>query len=175
MHSKKRAFDFYYYVLCVALLTLSLHSPLLAGIRDRVAAYVDNTAITLTELDKKYAETVQVSPAVTREEVLNTMINRILLIREARKIRLKSEREEELLREYVDLKIRSFIRIKDEEIRDFYKSHASDFPEKDLEELREDIENYLIEQALNKRLKEHIEALKYNACIKIQLVKQIQE
>jgi hypothetical protein len=88
---------------------------------------------------------------------------------------LKSEREDELLKEYVDLKIRSFIRIKDEEIRDFYKSHASDFPGKDLDELREDIENYLIEQELNNRLKQHITDLRNNACVKIQLGKQMLE
>jgi hypothetical protein len=140
-----------------------------AGIRERVVAYVDNMAITLSELDKKYAETMQVTPSVTREEVLNTMVNRILLIREAQKIRLKSEREDELIKEYVDLKIRSFIRIKDEEIRKFYETHSSEFPGKELDELREDIENYLIEQELNKRLREHIAELRSNACIQIQL------
>jgi hypothetical protein len=148
-----------------------LYVPLFAGIRDRVVAYVDTSAITLSELDKKYAETVRVTPAITREEVLNTMINRMLLLREARKIRLKSEQEDELLKEYVDLRIRSFIRIKDEEIRTFYEEHASDSPEKGLDELREDIENYLIEQELNKGLKNHITTLRDNACIKIQLVK----
>jgi ribosomal protein S13 len=100
------------------------------------------------------------------------MINRILLIREARKIRLKSEREDELLKEYVELKIRSFIRINDEDVRNFYNAHASDFPEKDIDELREDIENYLIERELNKRLKEHIDSLRNNACVKVQLIQQ---
>lgn len=175
MRFKKTAITLYSSIVCVAFFTLSVCPTLFAGIRDRVVAYVDDTAITLTELDKKYSETVHVTPAVTREEVLNTMINRILLIREARKIRLKSEREDELLKEYVDLKIRSFIRIKDEEIRDFYKSHASDFPGKDLDELREDIENYLIEQELNNRLKQHITDLRNNACVKIQLGKQMLE
>jgi hypothetical protein len=174
MHSKKRAFALYYF-LCIPLIILLLSSPLLAGIRDRVVAYVDNTAITLTELDRKYAETVQVTPSITREEILNTMINRILLIREARKIRLKAEREDELLKEYVDLKIRSFIRIKDEEIRSFFEAHAADFPEKELDDLREDIENYLIDQELNKGLKQHIADLRNNACVKLQLTEKIQE
>jgi len=150
-------------------------SSLSAGMKDRVVAYVDNTAITLSELEKKYAETVHVTPAVTREEVLNTMINRVLLVREARKIRLKSQLEDELLKEYADLRIRAFIRIKDEEIRTFYDTHASDFLEKDLDEMREDIENYLIEQEVNKRLKEHIAELRNNACVNMQLDQQIQE
>jgi hypothetical protein len=173
MLSKKTGF-ICYCSFC-AILILLLCSPLFGAISDRVVAYVDNTAITLTELDKKYAEAAEVTPAITREEVLNTMINRILMIREARKIRLKAEREDELLKEYVDLRIRSFIRIKDDEIRNFYQEHAADFPERDLDDLREDIENYLIEQELNRTLKKHINELRNNACIKMQLVKKKQE
>ena len=163
------------YVLFVIFVCMSLCSSLSAGIKDRVVAYVDNTAITLSELEKKYAGTVYVTPAVTREEVLDTMINRVLLVREARKIRLKSQLEDELLKEYVDLKIRAFIRIKDEEIRTFFDTHASDFPEKELDVMREDIENYLIEQEVNKRLKEHIAELRNNACVKMQLDEKMQE
>ena len=163
------------YVLFVIFVCMALCSSLSAGIKDGVVAYVDSTAITLSELEKKYAETVHVTPAVTREEVLDTMINRLLFVREARKIRLKSQLEDELLKEYVDLKIRAFIRIKDEEIRTFFDTHASDFLEKELDEMREDIENYLIEQAVNKRLKEHIAELRNNTCVKMQLNEQIQE
>ncbi len=179
MHSEnpkmKKHWNRVRYVLFVIFVCMALCSSLSAGIRDRVVAYVDNTAITLSELEKKYAATVHVTPAVTREEVLNTMLNRVLLVREARKLRLKSQLEDELLREYVDLKIRAFIRIKDEEIKDFYDTHTADFLGKELDEMREGIENYLIEQELNKRLKEHITELRKNACVKIQLNQNIQE
>lgn len=175
MHSKRSASSFFCYFLCGAFFILSLCSFPSAAIRDRVVAYVDNTAITLSELEKKYAETVQATPAVAKEEVLNTMINRILMIREARKLRLKSESEDALLRDYIDLKIRAFIRIKDEEIRSFYDAHSADFSGKEIDEIREDVENFLIEQELNKRLKEHIDELRNNACVKIQLVQEIQE
>ncbi|KPK44845.1 MAG: hypothetical protein AMK74_04515 [Nitrospira bacterium SM23_35] len=175
MYFKGSALSFFCYFLCGAFFILSLYSSPSAAIRDRVVAYVDNTAITLSEVEKKYAETVQATPAVTKEEVLNTMINRILMIREARKLRLKSESEDVLLRDYIDLEIRAFIRIKDEEIRSFYDTHIADFSGKELDEVREDIENFLIEQALNKRLKEHIDELRNNACVKVQLIQKIQE
>ena len=174
--SEKLKFSVSFYFLCITfIVTLTLCSSLSAGIQDRVVAYVDNSAITLSELEKKYAETVHVTPAVTREEVLNTMINRLLLVREARKIRLKSQLEDALLKEYVDLKIRAFIRIKDEEIRTFFDTHTADFTGKELDEMREDIENYLIEQEVNSRLKEHIAELRNNACVKIQLNEKTQE
>lgn len=166
---KKSKFHGFFYFLFTALLILPLCSSLSADMRDRVVAYVDNTAITLSELEKKYAETVQVSPAITKEEVLNTMVNRVLLVREARKIRLKAEREDELLKEYIDLKIRAFIQIKDEDISAYYNLHAADWPGKELDELREYIENYLIERELNKRLKAHITELRNDACVKVQL------
>ena len=142
---------------------------------DRVVAYVDTTAITLSELEKKHDETLHATPSVTREEVLSTMINRVLLLREARKIRLKSEDEDALMREYVDLKIRAFIRIPDEEIRAFYDTHVAEFEGKVLDEVREDVENLLIEQEVNERLKKHIGELRNLACIKIQLVQEIDE
>ena len=175
MHFKKSVLLVSCRFLRTAFLVLALCSPLSAGIRDRVVAYVDNTAIPLSELEEKYAETVQATPSVTRREVLDTMINRILLIREAREIRLRSESEEALLKDYIDLKIRAFIRIEDDAIRSFYDTHAADFVGNDLDEVREDIENLLIERELNNRLKEHIEELRNNACLTIQLLQQMQE
>ncbi len=163
--------QFFFCLLCASFLTALLCAPLCAGISDRVAAYVDNEAITLTELEEKYAETAVLVPSVTREEVLNTMINRILLIREAKKIRLKSEGEDALLKEYMNLKIRAFIRIRDEEIKNFYDLHADDFQGKELDELREEIESYLIEQEMNKRVGEHIAELRGGACVKVQLIR----
>jgi len=175
MRSDTLRYGLVLYLICTACVVLSPASPLVGALIDRVVAYVDNTAITRSELDRKYAETALVTPAVTREEVLNTMINRILLIKQARKIRLRSEDEDTLLKEYVDLRIRAFIRISDEEIRNFYYRHIADFSGKELEDLREDIENYLMEQELNNRLREHIAELRSKACVTIQLENRIQE
>lgn len=144
--------------------------PLLyAGITDRVVAYVDNIAITLSDLDARYAETTTVSTSVTKEEVLNTMINRTLMLREAKKMRLEALSEDQVLKEYIDLKIRAFIRIKDEEVKEFYDKHTVDFQGKGFEAVRDEIENYLIENELNQRLKTHIGELKGKACVQIQL------
>jgi len=151
-------------------LFFTLHDLLFAEvIRDRVAAFVDNSAITLSELDVKYADTVKVTPGITKEEVLNTMINRELLLKEAKKIRLEGPTEDDVLKEYVDLKIRAFIRIKDEEIMAFFDKHISEFGGKEFDAVRDDIENYLIEEEMNQRLKMHITDLREKNCIKIQL------
>jgi len=142
-------------------------SSLSAEIKDRVVASIDNTAITLSDLEDKYAETVKVLPEITREEVLNTMVNRMLLVREAQKIRIEAPSEDELMKEYIDLKIRAFIRIKDEESSEYYNSHIETFGGKELDDVREEIENYLTERELNERLKLHLAELKKKTCIRI--------
>ncbi|MFA4918501.1 MAG: hypothetical protein WC581_04530 [Thermodesulfovibrionales bacterium] len=140
-----------------------------AEIRDRVVAFVDAQAITLSELEMKFTESRKVKADITKEEVLNTMINRVLLLREAKKIRLEAPSEEELLKEYIDMKIRALIRVKEEEIHDFYGKHIDNFEGKELEDVRDNIENYLIEHDLNERLKSHINELKEKTCVRIQL------
>lgn len=157
-------------VLLFTFLLVTCHLSLVtAEIRDRVVAFVDNTAIMLSELEERYAKTAEVSPGITKDEVLNTMVNRLLLLREAKKMKLEAPSEDELLKEYIDLKIRAFIRIKEEELIDFYKEHVSDFHGSEFEDTREEIEEYLIEKELNERLKIHITELRGKAYIKIQL------
>lgn len=153
----------------VLLFRVVLCPVVFAGISDRVVAYVDNTAITLSEFLVQYEATVKAKPDISKEEVLNTMINRILMLREAKKMRLQAPSEDQLLKEYIDLKIRAFIRIRDEEIGAFYKSHINDFEGKTLDEVREQIENYLVEKEVNRRLKTHIGQLRGESCIQIQL------
>jgi hypothetical protein len=126
-------------------------------------------AITLSELEARYAETTPITPDITKEEVLETMINRALMLREAKKMRLEALSEQLLLNEYIDLKIKAFVRIKDESISEFYKSHIADFQGKSFEDVREKIENYLTEMELNQRLKAHISELKDKSCVKMQL------
>lgn len=159
--------------LCPSLITVififALSSLLFASIKDRVVACVDNTAITLSELEGVCSELQKVTPNLTKEEVLNTMVNRILLLREAKKIRLEAPSEDELLKEYIDLKIRIFIKIKEEDVLDFYQKHIEDFQGKEFETVREEIENYLTEAELNRLLKMHIDELRKKVYVRIQL------
>jgi hypothetical protein len=158
----------------IAVLLFSLlyffHGPLYSeGINDRVVAYMDTAAITLSELETRYLDTRKVTPDITREEVLNTMINRVLLLREAKKLRLEAPSEDELLKEYIDLKVRTLIRVKEEDVLDFHNKHRDEFEGKDLEDVRDNIETYLVEHQLNEQLKAHISELRRNACVKVQL------
>src|SRR4030043_990021 len=164
---KKHLLTRYLLLVTCLLPTLSPSPP--SAIKDRVVAFVDNTAITLSELNEVYTESLKHTPDITKEEVLNTMLNRLLLLREAKKLRLEAASEEKLLQEYTDLKIRPHIRIKEEEVSDFYQKHINDFQGKEFEAVREEIEHYLAERELNQLLKNYINELRKKAYIKIQL------
>ncbi len=152
-------------ILCTVLMQGLCH----AEIHDRVVAFVDNQAITLSEFTLQYERTRKVSPAVTREEVITTMINRLLLLREARKYRIEALSPEEIVREYIDLKIRAFIRVPESEIEAFYGTNIARFAGKDFDQVRDEIERYLMEKDLNVRLRETIAGLRKGAYIRVQL------
>ena len=136
-------------------------------ISDRVAAFVDDEAITDSELQDQYKKALRVTPDVTIEEVLNTMINRVLILREAKKYRIEEPTPEEVIREYIDLKVRAFIRVTETEIETYFRENSSIFPGKEYDEVRDEIEHYLTEKDLNERLKEIIRDLRKTAYIKI--------
>jgi len=159
----------HYTLLITFIFSFALSSLLSAEINDRVVAFADNTAVTLSEFEEAYSKALKATPEITKDEVLNAMINRILLLKEAKKIRLEAATEDELLKEYVDLRIMPFIKIKEAAALDFYQKHKENFQGKTFETVREEIENYLNEAELNRLLKAHIEELRKKAYIKIQL------
>jgi hypothetical protein len=97
------------------------------------------------------------------------MINRLLLIREARRLRLEATDEDQLLDEYIDMKVRAFIKIKESAITDFYESNIAEFEDKSYAEVKGDIEAYLLEKEVNYRIRKHLDSLKEKAHIKILL------
>ena len=138
-----------------------------AAVVDRVVAFVGDEAITLSEIEESYMMTASMRPEASRSEVLNTMINRALMLREARKLRMEADNEDAVINEYIDLKVRAFIRISDADIENFYNENKSEFKGSRLTEVREQIETLLREKEVNSALRRHIEALRAGAYIKI--------
>ncbi|MDP3296169.1 MAG: SurA N-terminal domain-containing protein [Thermodesulfovibrionia bacterium] len=152
---------------------------------DRVVAIVDDEAIMLSELNSAYqrafspqgesAEAENSKIDITQEEVLNGLINRVLLLKQAKKfshsIQTRNDYDENtLIKEYIEKQLKTFIRIPFEEIEQFYEKNKEKFGSKDFYDVRDEIEELLIEKELNKRLIRHIEELRKNAYIKIQLM-----
>jgi hypothetical protein len=140
-----------------------------AEIFDRVVACVNDQAITLSEFQEQFDIAKKLTPDITEEDVLGTMINRLLLLREAKKYSIEAPSREEMLNEYIDLKVRAFIRVSEKDIEEFYGANKDKFNGKDYDDVREEIEKYLTEKELNARLKETLKELRKNAYVKMQL------
>ncbi|MEK6582941.1 MAG: hypothetical protein AABY50_06395 [Nitrospirota bacterium] len=142
-----------------------------AEVIDRVVAFVDDRAITMSELENSYKDTVKLMPDIKKEEVLNTVINRILLLREAKKLRIEAPAKDAIIQEYIELKLKTIIKITEEDLKEFYEKNRNEFGNVEFDDVRDKIENYLIEKEVNRRLEKHIEELRSKAYIKIQLEK----
>ncbi len=136
---------------------------------DRLAAYVDDTAITLSDLQDELKKIRETDPEITEKEVIESMINRTLLIKEAKKIRLDARTDDEFINAYLDIKIKSRLFVKEDEISEFYKKHIGEFRGQDYLAVKGDIEKYLLEKEFNEILKKHLEELRRQAEIKILL------
>ncbi len=143
-----------------------------AQILDRVVAIVDDEAITLSELNEVYQKALHSKAEVTQEEVLNGLINRILILKQAKRFSHNIQAGSDynaLINEYIEKQLKTFIRIPVEEIEQYYEKNKESLGNKDFYDVRDKIEEYLIEKELNKKLIRHIEELRKNAYIKIQL------
>lgn len=136
---------------------------------DRVVAYVDDTAITLSEFRDNYNKMKNTLSSISETEVLNSMINQVLLAKEAGKMHLIAASREELIKDFLDIKIKAAIIIKDSEMERFYQDNKDKFGDKAFTSVRDDIEKYLFEKQTNERLKSYLSKLRADAEIKINL------
>lgn len=165
---KSEAIRIFFFVFFCAIALLLYCSKSSAEIIDRVVAYVDEAAVTLSELRDYYSETKKTTD-ITEEEALNSMINHIVLLKEAGTMKLEAHTDDELLKDYIDIKIGSLILIKEDAVISFYNEHTNEFKGQDYLTVRDGIEKYLFELEINKQLKKHLEELRGKAEIKIQL------
>ena len=150
-------------VICTLCIALQGHGELI----DRVAAFVDDQAITMSELNETFERTRKMHADITRKEVLDTMINRAILLKEAKRLKLEAANDDELLSEYIELKVRSYIRLSQAALEEYYRENLAEFQGAPFESVREKIEEYLMEREVNKTLKQQIEELRKKAYVKI--------
>jgi hypothetical protein len=151
------------------IITFLTVSPAESRIIDRVVASVNDRAITLSELEEKYEVMKKVSPSITYKDVLETMINRILLLNDAKKYRMEGASDDALVQQYIDLKIRPLIKIPDEEVRKYYEQNREKFGGVNYEDAYNNIVNYLTELQINGQLIKQVEMLRADAHIIINL------
>jgi hypothetical protein len=158
---------FLFFCFLLFTLHLSLFTVSHAELIDRVVAYVNDRAITLSELRETYERTLKIQPDISMSEVLNTMINRLLLLTDARRLRIEAKTDEEVLSEYVEFKVKAFIRVREEDIAEYYRNNQQEFGDAAYESVRDKIEDYLSEKEINRLLKVQIAELRAKAYVKV--------
>jgi len=148
-----------------------------AEVLERIVAIVNDDVILQTEFLKAYEIAREHDPNIIESDVLDDMIDRLLLLKEARKFRLTStynkstnaRDDKVIIKEYIDVRLKGFIHVPYEDIEYYYYQNKDSFSGKDFFDVRNEIEEYLIKQELNIRLLEYKEDLKRNSYIRIQL------
>jgi hypothetical protein len=165
-----RTREFLFIIFCLLLLTSYFLLPTYicsAELIDRVVAFVDEKAITQSEFNEVYEKTAKIKSDISKEDVLYTMINKTLLLAEAKKLKIEAGTDEDVLNEYMELKVKAFIRIKEEDMEDFYNKNISEFKGAAYDTVRDKIEEYFTEREVNRLLKRHINELRAKAYIKV--------
>lgn len=166
---KKRKLSLLFQSLAITILILLFFSAKYSQgiIIDKVAAYVNETAITLSDIEFEQQKMRNKVPSLTQREIIESMINRILLIKEAKKIKIDSHSEDELINLYLEVKIKSRLFIKEDILLDFYRANIEQFKGQDYLIVKDEIEKYLIEKQFNEILKQHLDELRKRSEIKI--------
>ncbi len=148
-----------------------------AEMLERIVAIVNDDVILQSEFFQAYETAKEYDPDAQEAGVLEEMINRLLLLREARKFRLAALDNEQgeakddrvIIKEYIDIRLKGFIHVPYEDIEYYYYQNRDSFSGRDFYDVRNEIEEFLIEQEFNVKLLEYIEDLRRNAYIRVQI------
>ncbi|NOZ69899.1 MAG: hypothetical protein GXP46_11830 [Deferribacteres bacterium] len=165
------------FIILLAAVYLFSAGIVFAEILERVVATVNDDVILLSELESEFRAARKAGRDVTREEVLNDMIDRLLLLKEARRFRLGLSPEpgetsvdsNRIINEYINKRIKILIHIPFEKIESYYMNNRERFRGRDFYDVKDEIEKYLVEQELKARLREYINELRKKADITVML------
>lgn len=142
-----------------------------AELLERVVAIVNDDVILFSELD----EAMKRAGDKERIDILNKVIDRRLLLKEAErfipivKTSTYSEGDDTIIKEYINIRIRPFIRIPIREIESYYMKNKELFKDREFYNVKDEIEAIITEEAVMQRLDEHLKELREKAYIRIQL------
>lgn len=145
-----------------------------AEVIERVAAFVNDDAITLRELNKQYNILHAKDSSITKEMTLNTMINQLLLEKDADSHKITGTSKEDVINKYINIYVRSQVSVKDNEIDNYYNENINNLKDtngvtKKIEDIRNEIKVILLEKKVNIRLFELLKELKNKSYVRIQL------
>lgn len=147
-----------------------------AEVIERIVAIVNDDVILLSEYREAIETAKKSDSSISKETILDEMINRKLLLNDAKKfwigvssIRHKTGMDDSaVISEYIERRIKAFIHIPYENIESYYIINRKLFTGKEFYDVRDEIEDYLIKEDLSIRLQEYMEELRKNSYIRVQ-------
>lgn len=162
-------------VISAVLYVVLLHCPTMISAEtiERIVIIVDNEVVLMTEFEEAVRSANSSGKQISRGDVIDQMVNRIILLREAKKFGLKRKSEgregdDALIKEFVDKRIRSFIHIPFGQIEKYYNEH-DDFKDRDYFDVKDEIEKLMVSRELVHRLRDFVEEERRKSYIRIQL------
>jgi hypothetical protein len=147
-----------------------------AEVLDRIVAIVDDDVILSSELEESFRIAGKSDREITKDKVLDNMINRYLLLRQAKQFRIgysgsgvKAKDDDAIVSEYIEKRIKAIIHLPFEKMESYYADNRESFGDKSFYDVRDEIEGHLIEGEFKKKLREHIDDLRKRSYIRIQL------
>jgi len=139
-------------------------------------AIVNNKVILLSEFEEALEAARKSDQKVTEGVVLDEMINRILILEQAKRLSLGSTSDlaedvddNKLIKEYIERRIKALIHIPIDEIEAYYENNMGRFAGKEFYEVKDEIEDNMVEGELKRKIAEHVKELRNKAYIRIQL------
>jgi len=157
---------------------LSIAATAYAEALERIVAIVNDDLILLSEFQEALKSAKEADSAASPEGILNDMIDDLLLLNEARKFRISAfdksgktaSDNEAVIHEYIDRRIKALIHISYEDIERYYQMNRDGlYRDREINDVRDAIEEQLAEAELETKLREHIEELRKTAYIRIKL------
>lgn len=168
-------------VLClIALIFLAACEPRVE--KSPVAVKINDIEITVDEFNDAYSHAyfTKTEGPMTKEEFLDTLITRRLMLKEAEYYGLDRDEkflksieffwQQSLLKLVIEKKVKDFsvtTKIEEKTIREYYEKNKDKYPNKSYEEKRERIKYMLMREKQQELLQEWMDSLKDNAKVKI--------
>jgi len=151
-------------------LIILLVSPVYAEVIERVVAFVDDEAITLSEFREYFIKLKNYTPDITPKDAIETLINRYIILKEAKKLNIKGNNNDEIIKKYIDIKIRAYIKISNDEIEKYYHIHKKSINKEFNYQIRNEIKKLLIEKKVNKKLKRYLKEIRKKYYVKVNFI-----
>ena len=147
-----------------------------AELVERIVAAVNDDVILLSEFKAAMLQAEKSGKEVNAKEIIEGMIHKHLLLEQAKRFSFGRDAgdathytPDRVIKYYIDKRIKALIHIPFRDIEAYYFNNLDKYAERDLYDVKDEIEEYLLNMKLEIKILEHIDELMEEASIRIQI------